>query len=190
MAIDSSTLFREVIRVRKALLKGSDDQMSDRLKSLTQVLEEAVRINKALRLGCVSEKMVALLNDWALAGEARLVLGFEALHAYAALAGCRIKPSPQTIFNWHEHREMETLLRTATESGVLQPNITEYVVFSRAGKMGVMHVLGPLSFLKFKKWLNTQPERSVRQVQQAQQQIELVERLIAADLLSSTYDQY
>jgi hypothetical protein len=56
--------------------------------------------------------------------------------------------------------------------------------------MGVMHVLGPLSFLKFKKWLATRPERSARQVQQTQKQIDLVEQLIAADLLSSTYDQY
>lgn len=190
MAIDSDTLFREVIRVRKALLEGSDDRMPDRLKSLTQVLEEMVRVNKVLRLGCVSEKMVELLNDWSLASEDHLVLGFEALHAYAALAGCRIKPSPHTSFNWHEHQELEALLRTATESGVLQPNITNQIVFSRAGRMGIMHVLGPLSFLKFKRWLVMLPEWSVRQVQQAQQQIDLVERLIAADLLSSTYDQY
>lgn len=33
-------------------------------------------------------------------------------------------------------------------------------------------------------------ERSARQVQQDQQQIGLVEQLIAADMLSSTFDQY
>ncbi len=190
MAIDSDTLFREVVRVRKALLEGSDDHMSDRLKSLTQVLDEMERIAKVLKLGCVSEKMVALLNDWSLTGDDRIVLGVEALQAYAALAGCRIKPSPQTSFNQREYQTMETLLRTATESGVLHPNVTDQVVFSTAGKMGIMRVLGPLSFLAFKKWLATRPERSVRQVQQARQQIDLVERLIAADLLSSTYDHY
>lgn len=190
MAIDSDTLFREVVRVRKALLEGSDDRMSDRLKSLTQVLDEMERIAKVLKLGCVSTKMVALLNDWSLAGDDRLVLGVEALQAYAALAGCRIKPSPQTSFNQRENQTMETLLRTATKSGVLQPNFTDQVVFSRSGKMGIMHVLGPLSFIRFKKWLTTQPERSAHQAQQDQQQIDVVEQLIAADLLSSTYDQY
>ncbi len=164
--------------------------MSDRLKSLTQVLDEMERIAKVLKLGCVSEKMVALLNGWSLAGDDRLVLGVEALQAYAALAGCRIKPSRQTRFNRNENHEMTVLLRTATESGVLQPNVTDQVVFSKGGKMGIMHVLGPLSFLKFKKWLTTQPERSERQTQQDQQQIDVVEQLIAADLLSSTYDQY
>lgn len=164
--------------------------MSDRLRSLTQVLDEMERINKVLRLGCASEKMVTQLNDWSLAGDDCLVLGDEALQAYAALAGCRIKPSPQTSFNRHENHEMTALLRTATESGVLQPNISDQVVFSRGGKMGIMHVLGPLSFLRFKKWVAKQPARSARQVQQAQQQIDVVERLIAADLLSSTYDQY
>lgn len=190
MAIDASTLFREVVRVRKALLEGSDERMSDRLKSLTQVLDEMERINKVLKLGCVTEKMVALLNDWSLTGDDRLVLGVEALQAYAALAGCRIKPSPQTSFNQRENQTMETLLRTATESGVLQPNFTDQVVFSRSGKMGIMQVLGPLSFIRFKKWLTTQPERSAHQAQQDQQQIDVVEQLIAADLLSSTYDQY
>lgn len=190
MAIDASTLFREVVRVRKALLAGSDDRMADRLKSLTQVLDEMERINKALKLGCVSEKMVALLNVWSLANDDRLLLGVEALQAYAALAGCRIKPSPQTGFNRHESQEMTALLRKATESGVLQPNITDQVVFSRGGRMGIMHVLGPLSFLKFKTWLVTRPERSVRQAEQDQQQIDVVEQLIASDLLSSTYDQY
>jgi hypothetical protein len=53
-----------------------------------------------------------------------------------------------------------------------------------------MHVLGPLSFIAFKRWLSTQPERSASQAQQDQQQIDVVEQLIAADLLSSTYDQY
>lgn len=190
MAIDAGTLFREVIRVRKALLAGNDDGMSDRLKSLTQVLDEMERINRALKLGCVTEKMVAQLNVWSLADGDHLVLSVEALQAYAALAGCRIKPSPQTSFNQRENHEMTVLLRTAIESGVLQPNITNQVVFSKGGKMGIMHVLGPLSFLKFKKWLTTQPERSPRQTQHDQQQIDVVEQLIAADLLSSTYDQY
>ncbi|MFM1907426.1 MAG: hypothetical protein RLZZ591_1103 [Pseudomonadota bacterium] len=190
MAIDADTLFREVVRVRRALLEGSDEHLSNRLKSLTQVLDEIVRINKVLRLGCVNEKMVTLLDDWSLAGKDHLVLGFEALHAYAALASCRIKPSPHTNFNWHEHQKLGALLRRATDSGVLQPNITNQVVFSRAGRMGIMHVLGPLSFLKFKRWLVMQPGQTVHQVQQTQQRIDLVERLIAADLLSSTYDQY
>lgn len=190
MAIDASTLFREVIRVRKALLAGKDDRMSDRLKSLTQVLDEMERINKVLKLGCVSEKMVAQLNVWSLADDDHLVLSVEALQAYAALAGCRVKPSPQTSFNQHENHEMTALLRTATESGVLQPNYTDQVVFSRGGRMGIMHVLGPLSFLRFKRWLAMQPERTARQAQQDQQQIDIVEQLIAADLLSSAYDQY
>lgn len=190
MAIDSGTLFREVVRVRKALLDGSDEHLSDRLISLTEVLDEMVRINKVLRLGSASEKMVTQLNEWSLAGDDYLVLGGEALQAYSALASCRIKPSVQTSFNRHENQEMTALLRKATESGVLQPNITDQVVFSGAGQMGIMHVLGPLSFIKFKRWLSMQPERSARQSQQDQQQIALVERLIAADLLSSTYDQY
>ena len=170
--------------------RRSDDRLSDRLKSLTEVLDEMVGVNRVLKLGYVSEKMVAVLNDWSLAGEDHIVLGFEALHAYAVLASCRIKPSPHTSFNWREHQKLGALLRGATESGVLQPNITNQVVFSRAGRMGIMHVLGPLSFLKFKQWLVKQPGQTVHQVQQAQQQIDLVERLIAEDLLSSTYDQY
>lgn len=190
MAIDSGTLFHEVVRVRKALLEGSDDRMSARLKSLTQVLDEMERVNKALRLGCANEKMVALLNDWSLGGEGHLVLGAEALQAYAVLAGCRIKPPPHTSFNWRENQELGALLRIATDSGVLQPNFTDQIVFSKAGKMGIMHVLGPLSFLRFKRWQVMQPEQAVRQVQKARQQIDLVERLISSDLLSSTYDQY
>ena len=190
MAIDASTLFREVVRVRKALLAGSDDRISDRFKSLTQVPDEMERINTVLKLGCVSEKMVEPLNDWALTDDDRLVLGVEALQAYAALAGCRIKTPPQTSFNRHENHEMTALLRTATDSGVLRPNITDQVVFSRSGRVSIMHVLGPLSFIEFKKWLLTRPERSARQALQDQQQIVLVEQLIAADLLSSTYEQY
>lgn len=190
MAIDAGVLFREVVRVRQALVEGSDDYLSDKLKSLVEVLDEMVRINKVLRLGSASEKMVALLHDWSLAGEDRLVLGGEALQVYAALASCRIKPTWQTRFNQRENHEMTVLLRTASESGVLQPNVTDQVVFSRGGRMGIMHVLGPLSFITFKRWLSTQPERSARQVQQDQQQIALVEQLIAADLLSSTYDEY
>jgi hypothetical protein len=176
--------------VRKVLLAGSDDRMADRLKSLTHVLDEMERINKVLKLGCASEKLVTQLNDWSLVGDDCLVLGVEALQAYAALAGCRIKPTPQTSFNRHENQEVTALLRKATESGVLQPNVTDQVVFSKGGKMGIMHVLGPLSFIAFKRWLSTQPERSASQAQQDQQQIDVVEQLIAADLLSSTYDQY
>lgn len=190
MAIDSGTLFYEVVRVRKVLLEGSDDRMSDRLRSLTQVLDEMERINKVLRLGCVSEKMVTQLNDWSMAGDDCLVLGGEAVQAYAVLAGCRIKPPPRTSFNWRENQELGALLRIATDSGVLQPNFMEQIVFSRAGKMGIMHVLGPLSFLRFKRWQVMRPEQTVRQVQQAKWQIGLVERLIAAELLSSTYDKY
>lgn len=190
MAIDAGVLFREVVRVRQALVEGSDDYLSDKLKSLVEVLDEMMRINKVLRLGSASEKMVSQLNEWSLDGDDCLVLGVEALQAYAALAGCRIKPSMQTNFNRHENQEMTALLRTATASGVLHPNVADQVVFSRAGRMGIMHVLGPLSFITFKRWLSTQPERSARQVQQDQQQIALVEQLIAADLLSSTYDEY
>jgi hypothetical protein len=90
---------------------------------LTTVQVEYQRINNALRLGCVSKKMVMLLNYWELAGETRVVLGFEAQHAYAVMAGVRSRKSPSTIFNWHEHREAEPLLRQAKDSGVLQPNI-------------------------------------------------------------------
>lgn len=190
MAIDADNLFREVVRVRQAIVESNDDHLPDRLKSLEQVLDEMVRINKALRLGSANEKLVALLNDWTLAGEKRLTLDFDALHAYSALAGVRIKPSLNTSINWRERLEMESWLRTATVSDVLQPNISDIVVFSRTGQMGIMHVLGPLSFINFKKWVVMQPARSVRQVQDDLQQIHLVEQLIAADLLSSTYDQY
>lgn len=149
-----------------------------------------VRINKVLRLGTANEKLVALLNDWTLADEKRLTLGFDALHAYSALAGGRIKQFSKANLNWREHLELQSWLSKAAEYGVLQPNITDHIVYSRTGQMGIMHVLGPLSFLRFKKWVVMQPERSVRQVQQDQQQIDLVEQLIAENLLSSTYDQY
>lgn len=190
MAIDASTLFHEVMRVRKALREENDDRMRERLKSLTRVLNETERILKGLRLGCAREEMVRLLNDWELAGESRLILGAEALQAYGALASCRIKPISSTKFNWREQREMEALLQKATDSGVLQPNVADPVVFSRSGRLGIMHVLGPLSFLKFKKWLVSQPERTKHQVQQDNLQISVIERLIAADLLSATYDLY
>lgn len=188
--IDSTALFWEVLRVKKELLERDDPALRERQKSLTTVQYEYQRLNQALRLGCVSEKMVKLLNDWELAGETRLVLGFEAQHAYAVMAGVRAKKSPSTIFNWHEQREMEFLLRHATDSGVMQPNVSNQVVFSRSGRMGLMHVLNPLSFLKFKKWMATQPQRAVRQIDQDQQQVNFVEQLIADGLLSATYDIY
>lgn len=190
MAIDASSLFHEAVRVRKALLEENDDRMRERLKTLTRLLDDTERVNKVLRLGCVREEMVKLLNDWELAGESRLVLGAEALQAYAVLASCRINQASGTKFNWREHREMEAMLRKATDSSVLQPNVTDQVVFSRSGRMGIMYVLGPLSFLKFKKWLVLQPERSIHQVRQDKLQIDVVEKLIAADLLSATYDSY
>lgn len=190
MAIDASNLFHEVVRVRKAVREENDERMRERLKSLTRELDETERILKGLRLGCAREDMVRLLNDWELAGERRLVLGAEALEAYGALAGCRIKPISSTKFNWREQRELEGWLQKATDSGVFQPTVTDPVVFSRAGRLGIMHVLGPLSFLKFKKWLASQPERSTHQVRQDNLQIDVVERLIAADLLSGTYDLY
>lgn len=189
-SIDSTSLFREVLRVKQELIEKDDPEMRQRLKSLTTVQEEYQRLNKALRLGYVSEKMIALLNDWELAGESRIVLGFEAQHAYAVMAGARAKKSPSTIFNWHEHREMEHLLRQAIDSGELQPNVSDQVVFSRTGKMGLMHVLNPLSFIKFKKWMATQPQRSTRQIEQDKQQVDFVEQLIADGLLSATYDIY
>ncbi len=189
-AIDSTSLFREVLRVKKELIEKDDSEMQQRLKSLTAVQEEYQRLNKALRLGCVSEKMIALLNDWEHAGENRLVLGFEAQHAYAVMAGARAKKSPSANFNRHEHREMERLLRHAIDSGVLRPNVSGQVVFSRTGKMGLMHVLNPLSFITFKKWMATQPQRSKRQIEQDRQQVDFVEQLIADGLLSATYDIY
>lgn len=190
MGIDSTSLFREVLRVKKELYEKDDIELWARLKSLTEVQEEYQRINRAVRLGCVSEKMVELLNDWELAGESRLVLGFEAQHAYAVMVGARARKSPSTNFNWHEHREMEQLLRQAMDSGVLQPNVSDQVVFAQSGKMGLMHVLNPLSFIKFKKWMATQPQRSAQQIHQDRQQVEFVEHLIAEGLLSATYDTY
>lgn len=93
-AIDSSSLFKEVVRVQKALREENSSQLRARLNSLTKVLQEAERLNRALRLGDTSPKMVGLLNDWTLAGEDRLVLGFEAIHAYLVMAGARFKRSP------------------------------------------------------------------------------------------------
>lgn len=190
MGIDSTSLFREVLRVKKELLKKDDIELRARLKSLTVVQEEYQRINRAVRLGCASEKMVKLLNDWEQAGERRLVLGFDALHAYAAIVGARARKSPSSIFNWHEHREMEQLLRHAKDCGALQPNVSDQVVFAQSGKMGLMNVLNPLSFINFKKWMATQPQRTARQIDQDRQQVDFVEQLIADGLLSATYDTY
>lgn len=189
-AIDASSLFREVVRVRKALREENNSELRARLNSLTKVLAEAERLNRALRLGDTSLKMVGLLNDWALAGEDRVVLGFEALHAYLVLAGARFKRSPTTKFNWHEQRGMDALLRRALDSGELQLNVSEQVVFAKSGRMGLMRVLNPLSYIKFKNWAATQPGRSVSQLEQDRLQVDVVEGLIAADLLSPTYDQY
>jgi len=189
-AIDSSSLFREVIRVRKALREENSSQLRARLNSLTKVLEEAERLNRALRLGDTSPKMVGLLGDWALAGEDRMVLGFEALHAYLVMAGARFKRSKSTKFNLHEQRGLEALLRRAVDAGKLQLNSSEQVVFTKTGRMGLMRVLNPLSFVEFKNWVATQPGRSASQLEQDQQQVDAVEGLIAAGLLSATYDQY
>lgn len=189
-AIDGSSLFREVVRVRRALREENGSQLRARLNSLTKVLEEAERLNRAVRLGETSLKMVGLLDDWALAGEDRLVLGFEALHAYLVLAGARFKRSPGTKFNWHEQRGLEALLRRAVDSGELQLNSSAQVVFTKTGRMGLMRVLNPLSFIAFKKWAATQPGQSVSQMEQDRLQVDAVEGLIAADLLSATYDQY
>lgn len=189
-AIDSSSLFREVVRVQKAHREENSSQLRARLNSLTKVLEEAERLNRAVRLGNASLKMVGLLGDWALAGEDRVVLGFEALHAYLVMAGARFKRSPNTKFNWFEQRGMDALLRRAADSGELQLNSSEQVVFTRSGRMGLMRVLNPLSFIKFKKWAATQPGRPVSQLEQDRQQVDVVEGLIAAGLLSAIHDQY
>lgn len=85
---------------------------------------------------------------------------------------------------------MEALLRRAVDSEELQLNSSEQVVFTRTGRTGLMRVVNPLSFLKLMRWQVMQPDRSVLQAQQAKRQIDLVERLIAAELLSATYDQY
>lgn len=189
-AIDGSSLFREVVRVRKALRKENSSQLRARLNSLTKVLEEAERLNRAVRLGETSLQMVGLLDDWALADEDRLVLGFESVHAYLVMAGARFKRPPSTKFNWHEQRGLEALLRRAIDSGGLQLNSSEQVVFTRTGRMGLMRVLNPLSFIAFKNWAATQPGRSASQLEHDMQQVKVVEGLIAAGLLSSTYDQY
>nr|WP_315848394.1 hypothetical protein [uncultured Rhodoferax sp.] len=188
--IDSDTLFREVLRVQKEL-RGSDDvRITARLKSLQKVQDEYERVNKALRLGSVSERVVKLLNEWELAGQEQLVLGCEALHVYAGLACVRTKKSPGPAFRTYEHKQANDQLKAAVESGALRPNRTAQVVFARSGRMGLMHVLGPLSFVAFKKWLIAQPERSAKQIQQDRKQVDLVEQLIELGLLSSTFDKY
>lgn len=189
-AIDGSSLFREVVRVRKALREEDSSQLRARLSSLTKVLDEAERLNRAVRLGEASPKMVGLLDAWALADEDRPVLGFEAVHAYLVLAGARFKRSPGTKFNWHEQRGLEALLRRAVDSGELQLNSSAQVVFTKTGRMGLMRVLNPLSFIKFKSWAATQPGRSASQLEQDWREVDAVEDLIAAGLLSATYDEY
>lgn len=189
-AIDGSSLFREVVRVRKALREENSSQLRARLKSLTKVLEEAERLNRAVRLGETSLKMVGLLDDWALADEERLVLGFEAVHAYLVMAGARFKRSPSNKFNWYEQRGLEVLLRRAVDSGGLQFNSSEQVVFARTGRMGLMRVLNPLSFVEFKNWASTQPGRSASQLEQDRQQVDVVQELIAEGLLSAIDDHY
>lgn len=188
--IDSDTLFREVLRVQKKLRRCDDSQMTARLKSLQKVQDEYERVNKALRLGCVSERVVKLLNEWELAGQEQLVLGCEALHVYAGLACVRLKNSPGPALRMYEHEEANDQLKAAVESGALQPNQTDQVVFARSGRMGLMHVLGPLSFVAFKKWLIARTERSIRQRQQDSQQVGFLEQLIKQGLLSSTFDKY
>ena len=190
MAIDASNLFWEHLRVRKALFEKNDEQLSARLESLSEVLDELVVVLKALKIGCLSEPLVELLDTWALAGEERLVLCAPALHVYSTLAGVQLKPLPSSSFNEDENQQLKTLLSQAKETGVLEPNVTQQVVFSVSGRPGAMRVLGPLSFVKFHKWLTAQPGRSRLQIRQAQQHIDLVERLISAGYLSATYDQY
>lgn len=188
--IDSDTLFREVLRVQKELRQSGDSQLAARLKSLQKVQNEYERVNKALRLGSVSERVVKLLNEWELAGQEQLVLGCEALHVYAGLACVRMKKSPGPAFRFHENKEANDQLKAAVDSGALQPNRTAQVVFARSGRMGLMHVLGPLSFVAFKKWLIAQPGRPGRCLEGDRQQIGVVERLIKQKLLSSTFDIY
>lgn len=188
--IDAGSLYREVLRVQRELALSSNGDWMGRLKSLQKVLDETERVNKALRLGCVSEKVLKLLNQWELAGQVQIVLGFEALHVYAGLACVRIKKSSPSKFDWAEHREAQSLLKMAVESGAIQSNKTDQVVFARSGRMGLMHVLGPLSFIQFKNWLLTQPRRSIKQRRQDQLQIDVVEELIEQGLLSATFDQY
>jgi hypothetical protein len=188
--IDSDTLFRELLRVKKELRHSDDSQLTARLKSLQRVQDEYERVNKALRLGSVSERVVKLLNEWELAGEEQLVLGCEALHVYAGLACVRLKNSPGSAFRFHENKEANVQLKAAVKSGELRPHITAQVVFARSGRMGLMHVLGPLSFLDYKKWLIAQPGRPGKYLDGDRQQIGVVERLIKQKLLSSTFDTY
>lgn len=190
MVIDTTTVFWEHLRVRRALREGDDDHLADRLKSLTEVLDELALVLEALNIGSLSEPLVELLDTWALAGEEQLMLGAPALHVYGTLAGVRLKPAPSSNFNSEENQELEDWLRQATEARILEPNITEQVVFSVSGRPGAMRCLGPLSFIKFHNWLNAQRGRSTLQIRQAQQQIDMIERLVSAGHLSSTYDQY
>jgi len=190
MTLDATTLYWEHLRVRQALRAGNDDHLSARLQSLTEHLDEMMLVIKALKIGSVSEPLVELLDTWALAEEERLVLGAPALHVYSILAGVRLKPSPSSNYNADENQQLETLLRQATEAGVLESTFTEQVVFSLSGRPGAMRVLGPLSFVKFHQWLKMQPGRSALQIRQSQQHIDVVERLISAGLLSGTFDQY
>lgn len=190
MAIDTTTVFWEHLRVRRALRESDDNHLADRLQSLTEVLDELMLVLKALNIGSLSDPLVELLDAWALAGEERLVLGAPALHVYSTLAGVRLKPAPSSNFNAEENQELEDWLKQATEAGILEPNITEQVVFSVSGRPGAIRVLGPLSFIKFHNWLNAQPGRSALQIRQAQQQIDIIERLVSAGHLSANYDQY
>ncbi len=190
MAIDATNLFWEHLRVRRALREGDDDHLADRLESLTEVLNELVLVLKALKIGSLSEPLVELLDTWALAGEEQLVLGAPALHVYAILAGMRLQPPPSSSFNSVENQGLEDWLKQATKAGILEPNVTEQVVFSVSGRPGAMRVLGPLSFVKFHTWLNSQPGRSALQIRKAQQQIGIIERFVSDGHLSATHDKY
>lgn len=190
MALDATNLFWEHLRVRRALREDDDNHLFARLESLTEVLDELVLVLKALKIGSLSEPLVELLDEWALAGEERPVLGAPALHVYSILAGVRLKPNPSSNFNSDENLELENWLSQATKAGILKPNITEQVVFSVSGRPAAMHCIGPLSFIKFHNWLNAQPDRSALQTRQSQKQIDIIERLVSAGYLSATHDQY
>lgn len=82
----------ETEQTLQAFTRGKS-QVEDRLRSLTQALREAERLNKALRVGRVPTLVVDVLTEMETAGLAPhfTVVGTHALYAYEAAAGVRIE---------------------------------------------------------------------------------------------------
>jgi hypothetical protein len=147
----TAQLFSEFIARKQAA--------SERLASLTVMLERHRRMNRALRVGGASDALVALLNRLAKQdlSRSRVVTGPCALLAYEAQAGVRIKDRALLALAdiGPEIDTDELLLAEACRTG----DRMESMIVSSTGRMARMVAIPPAVFIDCRRSMAARPDR-------------------------------